>query len=189
MATSWIFLMLGLSFTLTTVCGYVPPSPRDVYHKRSRLKISQRNNGGGAAGRNDPGIEGTLKLNEGRRHLKPKPPGKGKDTHKAIMTRKVFIPDAQKCCRVGKKVARRKLMCSMHIHLTNSDSNSSYRSSDHRKRQYLGKLFPKLGRCAARFTSRFEKCCKTRQEHMQRMKKFCKSRKNYRKRKCRRYQK
>ncbi|XP_029639048.1 uncharacterized protein LOC115214126 [Octopus sinensis] len=180
MATSWIFLLLGLSFTFTTVYGYVHLHARDHYHNRTRskpFKNIQRGAGGG-------GLDGLLKGSEGRRHSRPKPPDKKRNVVNAL-SRRGFIPDTQKCCRVGKKVARRKLACSMNVHLSNSDSNSSYRSTNYHKRQYLGKLFPKIGRCAARFTSHFEKCCKMRQEYMQRVRKSCKSRKNYRKRKCR----
>lgn len=156
MQNTWIPLAFGvLGFTIISVHSLVAPSPKDIYHNT------------------------TGRLHNSRQIITIK-----KDHHSKALP-KYFKPNQKRCCRIGNKVARRKLSCSIHIHIMAKENNISHIGNPYRrKRRYSGKLFPKISRCAAKYTSNFEKCCRNRMEFFKQMK-LCKKLKAAERKRCR----
>jgi hypothetical protein len=75
-----------------------------------------------------------------------------------------FRPTATRCCKVGEKTARKKLSCSVSIHMVAKRINLVHKekqtqSGRTRDRKFAKNISLKIAKCSARYGKRLEKCC------------------------------
>ena len=105
--------------------------------------------------------------------------------------RKTFRPTTSRCCKIGYKVAKRKLSCDVRVlevvrkYVDLQRAKMRYnRPRKIRPSKISAKLSNKLGKCSATFPKFFEKCCKYRERYYKSMAK-CKKRSRKERKKCR----
>ncbi|XP_076458866.1 uncharacterized protein LOC143292459 [Babylonia areolata] len=109
----------------------------------------------------------------------------------AKVKRKGFRATHTRCCKIGEKVAKRKLACDVEMlkkyrQFTDMErAKLMYnRPSKFFHSKISAKLSTKLRKCSASFPKYFEKCCKYRRRFYKSMAK-CKQRQGKERRKCR----
>ena len=106
--------------------------------------------------------------------------------------RKTFRPTTARCCKIGYKVAKRKLSCDVRVLEVVRKYNDLQRAKMRYNRprkikasKISAKLSNKLGKCSASFPRFFEKCCLYREKYYKSLAK-CKKRSPRReRRRCR----
>lgn len=105
--------------------------------------------------------------------------------------KKTFKPTTSRCCKVGRKVAKRRLSCDVKVlevvRQFSDIRRNKLRYNRPRKikpSRISARLSAKIAKCAAFSPKYFEKCCLYREQYYKNMKK-CKSRPAGERKKCR----
>ncbi|KAL8610301.1 hypothetical protein ACOMHN_062033 [Nucella lapillus] len=114
-------------------------------------------------------------------------------THRHKTRRKTFRPTPTRCCKIGYKVAKRKLSCDIRVLEVVRKYNDLQRAKMKYNRprkirpsKISAKLSTKLGKCAASYPQFFQKCCKYRDQYYTRLTK-CKQKPSRERRRCRQH--
>ncbi|KAL8574563.1 hypothetical protein ACOMHN_047280 [Nucella lapillus] len=160
--------VLWLALLSTCLMGLAVES---VVIRSWRAKAKLRHLPGEAANDNDPSASGG-------RQVAPKSKRKG------------FRPTHSRCCKIGEKVAKRKLSCNVQVLEVVRQYNDMQRAKlkYNRPRKFVNskisaKLSNKLRKCSAVFPKYFEKCCKYREQFFNSMSK-CAQQSGKERRKC-----
>ncbi|KAK7112590.1 uncharacterized protein [Littorina saxatilis] len=105
--------------------------------------------------------------------------------------KKTFRPTTSRCCKIGYKVAKRKLSCDVPllevVRKVNDMQRAKMKYNRPRKivqSKISAKLSRKLGECSKSYPRFFEKCCEYREKYYKNMDK-CKKRARKERRTCR----
>ncbi|KAK7500878.1 hypothetical protein BaRGS_00007758 [Batillaria attramentaria] len=118
--------------------------------------------------------------------------GTGPDgTGRQRSRQKTFRPTTSRCCKVGRKVAKRRMSCDVKVLEVVRQFSDLRRAKLRYNRprkikpsKISARLSTKIGKCSAAFPKYFEKCCLYREQYYKNMKK-CKKRPKGERRKCR----